>query len=127
MGRPRGSRNKPSDDNGGTSGDAPLRNAISGDELRSYLERIEYCNEEQKTISADRQQIFKELKQAGYDRDTVRDIVRRRKMTTGQRQAAAALMDQYLSALGDFADTPLGQSGAERMRGQTFDEEARAE
>jgi hypothetical protein len=26
-------------------------------------------------------------------------------------------MDQYISALGDFAGTPLGQAGADRMRG----------
>jgi hypothetical protein len=26
-------------------------------------------------------------------------------------------MDQYMSALGDYASTPLGQAGADRMRG----------
>jgi hypothetical protein len=26
-------------------------------------------------------------------------------------------MDQYVSALGDFAGTPLGLAGADRMRG----------
>jgi uncharacterized protein (UPF0335 family) len=98
-------------------GDAPLRNSVSGKELRDYIARIEYINEEQKTLSVDRQQIFKELKQAGYDRDTVRSIVARRKLTEEQREAADALMDQYMSALGDFAGTPLGQAGADRMRG----------
>jgi hypothetical protein len=34
-----------------------------------------------------------------------------------EQQAAAALMDQYVSALGDFAGTPLGVAGADRMRG----------
>jgi hypothetical protein len=29
-------------------------------------------------------------------------------------------------ALGDFAGTPLGQAGADRMRGQTFSGEAYA-
>jgi uncharacterized protein (UPF0335 family) len=41
-----------------------------------------------------RSQVFKELKQAGYDRDTVRALVRRRKMNEEQRAAADALMDQ---------------------------------
>jgi uncharacterized protein (UPF0335 family) len=50
-------------------------------------------------------------------RDTVRALVRRRKLTAEQREAADALMDQYRSALGDFAGTPLGQAGADRMRG----------
>jgi uncharacterized protein (UPF0335 family) len=113
MGRPRGSRNKVLD---GDGEEMPLRNTVSGPELRNYIERIENINEEQKTLSVDRQQIFKELKQAGYDRDTVRGIVARRKLTAEQRETADALMDQYRSALGDFAGTPLGEAGADRMR-----------
>jgi hypothetical protein len=38
-------------------------------------------------------------------------------MNEEQRSGADALMDQYLSALGDFAGTPLGQAGADRARG----------
>lgn len=117
MSRPHGSKNKPKDDNGEFGDDdAPLRNTVSPQELRKYIERIEYCGEQQKEISSDRQQVFKELKQAGYDRDTIRVLVRRRKLTAEQREAADALMDQYMSALGDFAGTPLGQAGADRMR-----------
>jgi hypothetical protein len=47
----------------------------------------------------------------------VREIVRNRKLTIDQRETAAALLDQYTSALGDFAGTPLGLAGADRMRG----------
>jgi len=54
------------------------------------------------------------------DRDTVRALVSRRKLTPEQRDAADALMDQYRSALGDFASMPLGEAGADRVR----DEEA---
>lgn len=110
MGRPRGSKNK------GNGDDAPLRNSVSGDEVRRFLTRIEELNEEQKSISTDRSQIYTELQKAGFDRKTVQEIVRRRKLTTEQRQNAAALLDMYLSAIGDFADTPLGQAGADRMR-----------
>jgi hypothetical protein len=42
----------------------------------------------------------------------VRAIITRRKLNEEQRAAADALMDQYLSALGDFAGTPLGVAGA---------------
>ena len=107
MGRPR------KDD--GEDNVVPMRNSVSGSELRAYIERIEYCNEQQKEISVDRQQIFKELKQAGFARDEVREIVRRRKMTAEQRQDRAAMLDMYLSALGDYADTPLGKAGAARL------------
>jgi hypothetical protein len=47
-------------------------------------------------------------------------------MNEEQRAAADALMDQYMSALGDFAGTPRGLAGADRMRGQTFSGEAHA-
>jgi uncharacterized protein (UPF0335 family) len=117
MGRPRGSKNKDDGvDFDGDGHDSPLRNTVSGKELRDYIERIEYCNEQQKEISVDRQQIYKELKQAGYERETVRAIVKRRKLTPEQRETADALLNQYMSALGDFVDTPLGQAGAEAMR-----------
>ena len=113
MGRPKGSRNKEYDGDG----DVPLRvNTVSGSDLRGYIERIEYCNEQQKEISVDRQQVYKELKQAGYERDTVRKIVAERKLTAEQRETAEALMAEYKSALGEFAGTPLGQAGADRMR-----------
>lgn len=110
MGRPFGSKNNPKDDNG-----VPLRNTVSRKELTDYIERIEYLTGQQKEISADRSQVFKEMKQAGYDRDTVRALVQRRKLTAEQREAADALIDQYRSALGDFAGTPLGQAGAPRV------------
>jgi uncharacterized protein (UPF0335 family) len=107
MGRPQ----KNADDSGGDV--VPLRvNSANGAELRAYIERIEYCNEQQKELSADRSQVYKEMKQAGYSRDEVREIVKRRKMTSTQRQDRAATLDMYLAALGDYADTPLGQAGA---------------
>jgi uncharacterized protein (UPF0335 family) len=116
---PRVTKNKGVDGNGD---DVPLRrNTANGAELRKYIERIEYCNEQQKELSVDRQQIYKELKQVGYARDEVREIVKRRKMTAEQRQERAATLDMYLSALGDFADSPLGQAGAERMREERHD------
>jgi uncharacterized protein (UPF0335 family) len=114
MGRPKGSVNKPKDGNGG---DEPRRkNSADGAELMGYIRRIEEINEEQKQLSVDRSQVYVELKTAGYDREQVREIVKRRKLTLEQRQERAAVLDMYLSAIGDFADTPLGQAGAERMR-----------
>jgi uncharacterized protein (UPF0335 family) len=111
MGRPRGSRNKVKIEGLDIgNGSEVLRNTVSAKELRDYIERIEYCNEQQKEISSDRSQIFKECKQAGYDRKTIRAIVARRKLTAQQRETADALMEEYMSALGDFAGTPLGEA-----------------
>jgi uncharacterized protein (UPF0335 family) len=115
MGKPLGNQHRPPD---GLRGDVPLpNNTVDGQELRGYIERIEYCDEQQKEISADRRQVLKELKQAGYATDEVREIVRHRKLTLEQRQKRAAMLDMYLAALGDFADSPLGQAGAAWMHG----------
>jgi uncharacterized protein (UPF0335 family) len=114
MGRPKGSRNRPN--NGDSDNVVELRNTVSGKELRGYLERIEYINERQKELSSDRSEIFKELKAGGYDGATVRAIVKNRQLTVEQRETAAALLDQYLSALGDFSNTPLGMAMAPGAR-----------
>lgn len=115
MGRPAGSRNKPKDDFDNDNGGADGSNTVSGAELLTYIKRIEDCNNEQKSISSDRQQVFKELKQAGYNRDTVRAIVARRKLSAEERAAADARMAEYRSALGDLDGTPLGEAGARHM------------
>jgi uncharacterized protein (UPF0335 family) len=113
MARPLGSKNKEF----GNGDDVPLRvNTVSADELMEYIRRIEECDEEQKQISADRSQIYKELKQAGYDRRTVRQLVARRKLTAEQREANDALMAEYTQALGEFAGTPLGEAMAPKDR-----------
>jgi hypothetical protein len=47
---------------------------------------------------------------------TLRTIIKRRAMDPYERANADAMLDMYMAALGEFADTPLGQAGAERMR-----------
>ena len=122
MGRPKGSKNSSREIDGGADGEERV-NTVSGEELHNYITRIEACNEEQKEISADRQQIYKELKAAGYDRDTVREMVRLRNLPPDKRRLGKDLLEEYQAALGDFAFTPLGEAGADRMRSG----EARAE
>jgi uncharacterized protein (UPF0335 family) len=98
-----------------------LRNDVNSEELRAYIERIERVNGEIADLTSDRGEIFKEIKAAGYDAATVRAIVKRRAMDPEKRVTMEELLDRYMSALGDFASSPLGQAGADRMR-----EEARA-
>jgi uncharacterized protein (UPF0335 family) len=91
-------------------------NSVDGGELRAYIERIENLNAEIADLTGDRREIFKEVKGAGYDTVTVRSIVKQRAMDADKRHAMEALMDEYLAALGDLADTPLGMAGADRVR-----------
>ena len=73
---------------------------VTADRLRSFIERIEYVEEELDGIKEGRKEIYSELKGEGYDAKVVRKIVRIRKMDRATRQEEEALLDTYLSALG---------------------------
>lgn len=75
-------------------------NSIAADELRLLIERIERLEEERKAIGDDVRDVYAEGKSRGYDKKTMRAIVRLRKMETHDRQEAEALLDTYKAALG---------------------------
>ena len=119
MGRPRKAHT--SDGEFGPHSDQILRNSVDGAKLRAYIERIENVNEQIAELTGDRREIFKEVKVAGYDTATVRAIVKRRAMDADKRHIMDELLEMYMAALGDFATTPLGAAGADKLR-----DEARA-
>jgi uncharacterized protein (UPF0335 family) len=116
MGRHLGSRNKPKDDNGGIGHNSGLRDAVDGEELRGYIERIEKLNFEYKMTASLRLEVFDELKKRGYDAATVRALIKRRAMDADKLADMDALLDQYRAALGDFVGTALGQAMAPGTR-----------
>jgi len=74
---------------------------VAADRLRSFLERVENLEEEKTNIMADIKEIFAEAKGEGYDVKTMRQILRLRKMDSHDRAEQEALLDLYLSALGE--------------------------
>ncbi|NNE41098.1 MAG: DUF2312 domain-containing protein [Marinicaulis sp.] len=74
---------------------------IAGDRLRSFIERVERLEEEKQTIMGDMKEVFAEAKGEGYDVKTMRQVVRIRKMDRADRQEQEALLDLYLSAIGE--------------------------
>ena len=74
---------------------------VAAERLRSYLERVERLEEEKQTIMGDMKEVYAEAKGEGYDTKTLRKIIRLRKMDRAQRQEEEALLDLYLSALGE--------------------------
>lgn len=93
-----------------------LRNSVDGAELRKYINRVERVNEEIAERTSDRREIYAEVKSAGYDVATVRAIIKRRSMDQDKRHEMDELLEMYRSALGEFANSPLGMAGAERVR-----------
>ncbi len=74
---------------------------IAADRLRSFIERVERLEEEKTTIMNDVKEVYAEAKGEGYDVKTLRSVVRIRKMDRAERQEQEALLDLYLSALGE--------------------------
>jgi uncharacterized protein (UPF0335 family) len=74
--------------------------AVSNDQLRLFMERIERLDEEKKGISDDIRDVFSEAKSQGYDTKIMRQILKLRKMDPHDRAEMEALLDVYKSALG---------------------------
>ena len=74
---------------------------VAAERLRSFIERVERLEEEKANIMNDIKEVFAEAKGEGYDVKILRQIVRIRKMDRAERQEQEALLDLYLSALGD--------------------------
>jgi len=74
---------------------------VAGERLRSFIERVERLEEEKATIMNDVKEVYAEAKGEGYDVKILRQVIRIRKMDRADRQEQEALLDLYLSALGE--------------------------
>lgn len=74
---------------------------VAADRLRGFIERVENLEEEKANIMNDIKEVFAEAKGEGYDVKILRQIIRLRKMDRAERQEQEALLDLYLSALGE--------------------------
>ena len=82
-------------------------NSLSPSALRSYCERIEKLieereklSEERKDINADIKQVLEEADHSGFDKKTIKEMIKIRAMDAEDREEQFALRDAYLSALG---------------------------
>lgn len=74
---------------------------VAADRLRSFIERVERLEEEKAAIMNDSKEVYAEAKGEGYDVKILRQVIRIRKMDRADRQEQEALLDLYLSALGE--------------------------
>lgn len=72
---------------------------VSGNQLRSLLERIEFLDEQKSTISADMREVFAEAKSSGFDPKIIRQILKLRKMNAEELKEQEELLQIYLQAL----------------------------
>lgn len=74
--------------------------AVTGDQLRQFIERIERLEEEKKEIAEQIKEVFAELKGSGFDVTAVREVLKIRKTDRDTLAEKEALVDMYKDALG---------------------------
>jgi uncharacterized protein (UPF0335 family) len=73
---------------------------VAGDQLRSYIERIERLEEEKAALAADVREVFAEAKGNGFYVKIMLQVLRLRKMDGDDRAEQEALLDVYKRAIG---------------------------
>ena len=86
---------------------------VAAERLISIVERIEKLEEERKHLQEDIKDIYTEAKSAGFDVKVLRMVIASRKKDQAEWEEQQALLETYMRALGQLADTPLGQAALE--------------
>ena len=73
---------------------------VSGEYLRSYIERIERLEEEKAALSEDIREVFAEAKGNGFETKAMREILKMRKKDASELEEHEYLIDVYMRALG---------------------------
>ncbi len=72
---------------------------ISGDRIRSFVERVEHIDEEIKALNEGKKEVLAEAKSEGFDVKVLREILRLRKLDKDERDEQESLLDLYLRAM----------------------------
>jgi uncharacterized protein (UPF0335 family) len=74
---------------------------VAGDQLRAFVERVEHIEEEIRSLTEDKKEIFAEAKGEGFDVKILKEVIRIRKQDHDERQEHESLLEVYLHALED--------------------------
>ena len=85
-----------------SSGHVDVLNATAQGQLKSIIERIERLEQEKSEIAEQIKEVFAEAKGNGFDVKIIRMVVRIRKQDRAKRQEEEAILDLYLSAIGEI-------------------------
>jgi len=77
-------------------------NGTAQTQLKTIIERIERLEEDKAGVMADLKEVYAEAKGNGFDTKIMRKVVRIRKMDRAKRQEEEAILDLYLSAIGEI-------------------------
>ncbi|PVM90683.1 DUF2312 domain-containing protein [Caulobacter endophyticus] len=83
------------------SHDAEVLNGQAQGRLKSLIERVERLEIDKAAILEDIKEIYAEGQSAGFDAKVMKKVVRLRKTDKAKRQEEDAILDLYLSAIGE--------------------------
>jgi uncharacterized protein (UPF0335 family) len=83
-------------------GHPDVLNGTAQTQLKSIIERVERLEQEKAEIAEQIKEVFAEAKGNGFDVKVLRKIVRIRKQDRAKRMEEEAILDLYLSALGEI-------------------------
>ncbi len=73
---------------------------IDGENLQSYINRIERLEQDKAEISADIREVFAEAKGTGFDPKIMREVLKIRKMEQHELDEKESMVHIYRQALG---------------------------
>jgi uncharacterized protein (UPF0335 family) len=73
---------------------------ITGDQLKSYIERIEKLDEEIGNLNADKREVYSEAKANGFDTKVMRQLIQLRRKDPQDRSEQEELLHVYKTAIG---------------------------
>lgn len=74
--------------------------AVNVGHLKSFVERIERLEETKAAAGEDIKEVYSEAHSSGYDKKTIRRVIKERKKDQGKRQQEEAMFETYAAALG---------------------------
>ncbi|MEM6626702.1 MAG: DUF2312 domain-containing protein [Pseudomonadota bacterium] len=72
------------------------------EKLKQTVERIERLELEKSEVASQIKDVYAEAKAMGYDTKALRQIIRIRKIDRTEREEQEAILDVYLSAIGEI-------------------------
>jgi uncharacterized protein (UPF0335 family) len=73
---------------------------IAGEQLRTFIERIERLEEEKKDVQDQIKEVFSEARGVGFDVRIMRQLLRLRKLRDADRSEQEELLEIYKAAIG---------------------------
>ena len=74
--------------------------AVTADELRQFIERVERLEQEKKDIAEQVKEVFAEAKGRGYDTKVMRKVIALRRREPDDIAEEEAVLEMYKEALG---------------------------